>query len=342
MQLYLGMVLVSFAVTMALLVPFIGWLYRKRFVRQTETAQILPGDTLEYKKFAAKHSQKAGTPTGAGVLLVVVTMVLFALTSLGLKDVRYGGYSYWWEVGVLFFTFGAFGLLGLYDDVIKIFGYERTGFFGMRMRQKFIIQWMLGLVSAAVLYFGLGIDFINIPFLGVIRLGWMYFPVAGFLVVWFANAFDITSGLDGLGEGLLLICLLAFWGIAAADLDKVLQLFLAIWIGATAAGIYFTINPARTFQGNSSGMAFGATLAIVGLLSGKILALLIIGGVIVADGASSLIQILSRRIFKRRVFPIAPVHHWLEVIGWEEPKIVARAWLGGIVMAIFGVWLASL
>ena len=70
--------------------------------------------------------------------------------------------------------------------------------------------------------------------------------------------------------------------------------------------------------------------------------MLIVGGVFLIDGGSSLLQILSKNIFKRRIFPNCPLHHWLEVLGWEEPKIVARAWLTGLILAIFGVWLALL
>ena len=139
-----------------------------------------------------------------------------------------------------------------------------------------------------------------------------------------------------------MICLLAFLAISATQLDRVLLLFLSIWLGSLMAGIYFTIHPARVWLGNASGMAFGATLALMGLLSGKIIALMIIGGIFLIDGGSSLLQILSKNIFKRRVFPIAPIHHWLELMGWEEPKIVARAWLAGLVLAIFGLWLAYL
>lgn len=345
MHLYLGVVIFSFVLTMVLLVPFIGQLYKWKFTRRDESRSLTAGDTQAYREMVAKHNVKAGTPTGGGILLVCLVMGIFlALAAiLGFFRVEViAGYPVGWEVGVLFFTWVGFGFLGLYDDIIKIFRYKRTGFFGLRVRQKFIIQWAIGLGAAGMLYFGLGINFINVPGWGIVGLGWGYFLLAAFLIVAFANAFDITSGLDGLGEGLLLICLLAFWVIAAAKLDSVLSLFLAVWIGALVAGTYFTVNPARTFLGNTSGMAFGATLAVVGLLSGKIVALLVIGGVIVVDGASSLLQILSFKLFRKRIFTIAPLHHWLEIIGWEEPKIVARAWLVGIVMAIFGVWLAML
>jgi phospho-N-acetylmuramoyl-pentapeptide-transferase len=71
-------------------------------------------------------------------------------------------------------------------------------------------------------------------------------------------------------------------------------------------------------------------------------ALFIIGGVFIAEGLSSLVQLFSKNFMKRRIFPIAPFHHWLQLLGWEEPKIVSRAWLTGIALAVFGVWLAML
>lgn len=347
MQFFLGMVVASFAVTAALIVPFINYLYRMKFVKKEERREKRQFATAELAAIRARHDLKAGTPTGLGILLVVVTAASFVL-ALPFLAGREGvgrlisGHPLGWEVAVLLFNFLGFGLIGLYDDVLKIFGFARTGFFGLRRWHKFALQWLVALVSAGMLAGGLNIGFVNVPLLGIVRLGWLYLPAAAFLIVMFANAFDITSGLDALGEGLLLICLLAFWLIAATQLDGVLSLFIAVWVGTLLAGIYFTIYPARAFLGNASGMAFGATLALVGLLSGKVMGLLVIGSVFLVDGGSSLMQILSKSMLHRRVFPIAPIHHWLELLGWEEPKIVARAWLVGLVAAIFGVWLALL
>ena len=156
------------------------------------------------------------------------------------------------ELVVIFVTFVGFALLGMYDDIMKVFGFGRTGFFGLRRWHKFAIQWAIAGVSASLLYWGLKIDFIYLPIFGILHLGAWYLLLAAFLIVAFANAFDITSGLDGLGEGLLMICLSAFWVISMYQLDQVLSLFIAIWIGSLLAGIYFTIYPARAFLGNAS------------------------------------------------------------------------------------------
>jgi phospho-N-acetylmuramoyl-pentapeptide-transferase len=141
---------------------------------------------------------------------------------------------------------------------------------------------------------------------------------------------------------LLFICLLAFWVVAARNLDHILMIFISLWIGSLLAYLYFNVYPARIMLGNMGGLAFGATLAVIGLLSGKMVAMMIISGIFLAEGASSFLQLFSKRFMKKRIFPIAPLHHWLQLLGWEEPKIVMRAWMAGLVLAIFGVWLAVL
>jgi len=345
MQLYLGIVIFAFVVTAVLVVPFINFLYRMRATVKSEMKEVRKYATAELTAIKQNQARKAGTPTGLGVLLVGVIATLFVVLFPTLLIPRttnalFSGFPLWRELVVVFITFTGFGLIGLYDDILKIFGFARTGVFGLRRWHKFALQWVVAISAGALLHFGLGIDIVHISGLGVIHLGWGYVALAAFLLVTFANAFDITSGLDGLGEGLLMICLLAFWIISVAQLDQVLSLFIAIWLGSLMAGIYFTIHPARAFLGNASGMAFGATLALVGLLSGKITALLVIGSLFLVDGGSSLIQILGKHILKKRIFPIAPLHHYLEILGWEEPKIVARAWLTGLILALFGMWLA--
>ena len=82
------------------------------------------------------------------------------------------------------------------------------------------------------------------------------------------------------------------------------------------------------------------SLAVVGLLLGKIMAVVIIGGVFVAEIVSSLVQILSKKFLGKKLFSVSPLHLWFQLAGWEEPKIVMRAWLAGIMLAIFGIWLA--
>ncbi|MBX4205969.1 phospho-N-acetylmuramoyl-pentapeptide-transferase, partial [Candidatus Microgenomates bacterium] len=176
----------------------------------------------------------------------------------------------------------------------------------------------------------------------VLDLGILYIPFAAFVIVFFTNAFNIADGLDGLSSGLLMIYLFAYIIIAANLLDTPIFVFIAIWIGATIAFLYFNVYPARIFLGDAGALSFGATIAVIGLLVGNVTALFVIGGIFVIEVFSSAIQILGWKILKRPIFPLAPIHHTFQAIGWEEPKIVMRAWLAAIMLAIFGLWLATI
>ena len=167
-------------------------------------------------------------------------------------------------------------------------------------------------------------------------MGWFYIPFAAFIIA-FANAFNITDGLDGLSSGVLTIALVAFWFISATILDTPLSIFLAIWIGGLVSFLYFNVSPARIFLGDVGALSFGATFAVVGLMLGKAPALVVIGGIFVAEVLSSLLQLLSKKYLGRKLFAVAPLHLWLQYKGWPETKIVMRFWIIAIVLAIFAL-----
>ena len=341
MFLFLGLLIFAFILTSILIVPFINLLYRLKFLRQQQVTRDFLG--LRNKIFDKFNKHKAGTPVGGGLLIIFMVALLYAVLFplINIFGVYITSvYPIKEELNILFFSFVSFAILGLYDDLKKFFGFEQTKFFGLRLRHKFLIQWILGLIIAFLLYFNLGINFVHIPFYGVLKLGWWYIPFAAFIVVAFANAFNITDGLDGLSCGLLMICLFAFWIISASILDTTLSVFLSLWIGSLIAFLYFNIYPARIWLGDVGALSFGATLAVAGLLLGKVMALFIIGGPFIFEGMTSLIQILSKKFLGRKVFAAAPFHLWLQNKGWGEPKIVMRAWLAGMMLAIFGLWLA--
>ena len=341
LALLLSLLIFSFVVTSICLVPFINLLYKFHLTRKLQKTKDFQGKpTPIFDKF---HQHKVGTPVGGGFLMVCVISLLFAiLFPLG----KYLGvfithvYPIKDEINVIFFTFLSFAILGLYDDIMKFFKFNQTGFFGLRLRHKFIIQWILAFIIALLLYQNLKIDIFYIPSVGVFKLGILYIPLAAFIIVAFANAVNITDGLDGLASGLLTICLFAFWFLSASILDTPLSFFLSLWLGSLIAFLYFNIYPARVWLGDVGSLSFGATLAVVGLLLGKVMALVVIGGIFVAEITSSLLQLLSKKFRAKKLFPVAPFHLWLQLIGWEEPKIVMRAWLAGLMLAIFGIWLA--
>jgi phospho-N-acetylmuramoyl-pentapeptide-transferase len=343
MVLFLGLLIFAFIFTSILIVPFINLLYKLKFQRRKQVTLDFQGSrTKIFDKF---NQHKSGTPVGGGLLVMFVVSLLYAIL---FPLIHFFGvyitsvFPIKEELNILFFSFISFGLLGLYDDLLKFFGFRKTGFFGLRMRHKFVLQIVLGLVIALLLYFNLKIDFINIPFWGILRLGPFYIPFATFIIVAFANAFNITDGLDGLSGGVLMICLFSFWILSNQILDTTLSTFLSLWIGALMAFLYFNVYPARIWLGDVGALSFGATLAVSGLLLGKVMALVIIGGIFVVEAGSSLIQILSKKFLKKKAFTVAPLHLFLQNLGWEEPKIVMRAWLAAIMLAIFGLWLAMI
>lgn len=337
----LGLILLSFLVNSVILVPFINLLYKIKFTRQSQKTKDI--FDVRTKIFDKLHSHKAGTPVGGGALIIITVTVLFLLVNaiapvLGIE--RTSIYPYKEEVNVLLFTFLSFGLLGLYDDLIKTFGFKKANFWGLRFRYKLIAQLILALIVSSLIYFQLGVDIVNVRFFDTFNLGYLYIPFAAFVIVSFTNAVNISDGLDGLASGLLLICLAAFLVMSSSILDTTLSIFLGLWIGALIAFLYFNIWPARIILGDVGALAFGATLAVSGLLMGKPIGLAVIGGMFVVEVASSLIQLTSKKFLGRKVFDVAPIHLWLQHKGWEEPKIVFRFWLAQIIFAIFGLWLS--
>ena len=337
----LGLILFSFFVISVLLVPYINLLYKVKFTRQKQQTR----DIFEVRAriFDKLHDHKIGTPVGGGALIIfVVTALYLAVTTLMpyLGIVQTSIYPFKKEVNVLLFTFLSFAVLGLYDDVRKMFGLKRVKFWGLRFRVKLVFQWILALIVGSMLYFSLGVDIVNIRFFDVINLGIFYIPFAAFTIVSFANAVNISDGLDGLAAGLLLICLAALLIMSSSILDTTLSIFLGLWIGSLIAFLYFNVWPARIMMGDVGAMSFGATLAVAGLLLGKPIGLVIIGGMFIVEVASSLIQLISKKLRGKRVFDVAPLHLWLQHKGWEEAKIVFRFWLAQIIFVLFGLWLS--
>ncbi|MBD3250559.1 MAG: hypothetical protein GF381_03265 [Candidatus Pacebacteria bacterium] len=341
--LFLGLLIFSFILTSVAIIPFINTLYALKFQRakQDKTKDMFGKQTPIFNKF---HQNKAGTPVGGGLLIIFVVALVFAtvlpvLRMLGVELTSvYKDYHA--EVNVIFFTFLSFSVLGLYDDIKKFFGFKQTGFFGLRMRVKLLLQIALAVIIALMLYYNLGIAFLYIPFFGTFHLGWLFVPFAAFVIVAFANAVNITDGLDGLAGGILMISLFGLWLLSASILDVPLSVFLALWIGSLVSFLYFNIYPARIMLGDVGALSFGATLAVVGLLLGKVVALIIIGFIFVFEISTSFLQIISKKFYNRKIFPAAPFHLSLQEYGWEEPKIVHRAWLVQIMLTLFGVWLA--
>lgn len=328
----LGLVLLSFFVTSFFMVPFIDLLfYLKRKFEKFEDKRKEHSDTPIHDQLMKGDE---ATPVGGGILLIILLAAISIIYAFytDLEDTT--------TLRILLFTLLTFGGLGLIDDIRWIITKRKGKVFGLGRWYMFFGQVLLATAAAYLLYSLVGINNVYITGMGNFVIDKWYIPLATFVIVAFSNAYNISDGLDGLSTGLLAICLFALLALASSTLNLTLAAFIGIWIGSLFAYLYFNVYPARIYLGDAGALAFGATLAVVGLLTGKIIALAIIGGMYVIIITSSLIQILSKKLFKRKVLSVAPIHMYFKYIGWEEPKIVARFWLAGAILAIFGLWLA--
>jgi len=183
----------------------------------------------------------------------------------------------------------------------------------------------------------LGYSIIHIPAVGDFEIGLLYIPLFILVIISTSNAVNITDGLDGLSGGLLATAFGAFAIIALAQGNVGIAGFCMATVGAVLAYTWFNIFPARFFMGDIGSFALGTALGIVAMLTNSVFVLPIIGFVFVIEAGSSLIQILSKKIFKRKIFISAPLHHHLEAKGWPETKVTMRLWIIGAICAGLGI-----
>lgn len=333
---------ISFLVHFLCFIPFINYLYARKMQRADQCTKDPFGSTTPI--FDKHNCHKVGVPVGGGILIIALTSILFflylAYFMFTKRDISINYPSLITEMVLILFTFISFGFLGLYDDLSKIFMWKRDNFFGMRLRQKLIIEIVLAAAVAITLFLNLKIDLLHIPFVGTFELSYWYIFFAIFVIVAFSNAVNIADGLDGLSSGVLLIALLGFWTISRSIIDVPTSIFIAVWIGGLLAFLYFNVYPARIMLGDTGALSFGATFAVIGLILGKTFALPVIGGIFILEVASSGIQLLSKKFLKRKVFVVTPFHLYLQHRGWSEPKVVFRMWIIAMVFVILGLAIA--
>ena len=161
-----------------------------------------------------------------------------------------------------------------------------------------------------------------------------------FAVVATGNAVNITDGMDGLAGGLAMLAYGAYGVIALLQEQWYLAGFCFVVLGALLSYIWFNVYPARFMMGDTGSFALGAGLGVVAMNTNAFFLLPIIGCLFVIEAGSSLIQIFSKKVFHRKIFISAPIHHHLQAKGWEESKVVMRFWIIGGVAAMLGVFLA--
>ena len=290
------------------------------------------------------HQTKMGTPTMGGVLIVGPVLAITAfLNAAGLLRGKFAGRSVLLPVAVLLL----YTALGAYDDLLGLGGLRRGE--GMRGRQIFLVQSLVALMAAGVLYFVLGTDFLFLPSIPVtFHLGLLYIPFAMLVIVGSSNATNLTDGLDGLC-GLTTATAFAAYGVIALLQKQVyLTQFCLTMVGALFAFLWYNVHPAELFMGGAGSYAVGAVLGVVALMTGQVALWPVIAIIPLSVTASVVLQVgyfkLTRRLLGegRRLFKMAPLHHHFELMGWSETQVVQRFWLVGLLAAMVGIGLALL
>ena len=233
-------------------------------------------------------------------------------------------------------AFVAAAIIGFIDDLFNTWG-RGAAYGGLRVRHRLILYAIIASVGAWWFTFKLGWDQIHIPLYGDIVIGYWYFLVFFIVIVATSHSVNITDGLDGLIGGILFIALSAYAVIASVQGHYDLAAFLAVVIGALLAFLWFNIYPARFFMGDTGAMSLGVLLGVLAMITNTVYLLPLIGFIFVIEAISLLIQLTSKRLFKRKIFLSSPFHHHLEAIGWPEPKIVMRFWVITGVMTILAM-----
>jgi len=278
--------------------------------------------------FSKLHQHKSGTPTMGGVLVWVTTAVLTLIFNLERR-------ATWLPL----FALVSSGIIGAVDDLLNIRGIGAHGG-GLRFREKFFLYAAVAAVGAWWFYFKLGWNSIHIPGVGDFVIGGWYIPLFIISLVWAAFASNETDGLDGLAGGIFALSYGAYAIIALTQGKVELALFCGTVMGALLAFLWFNINPARFFMGDTGSMALGITLGVVAFLTNSVVVFPIITLVFTIEGLSFLIQRFWRVAFKKKLFLSSPIHHHLEAIGWPEQKIVMRFWVIGAASAVIGLAIA--
>ena len=274
------------------------------------------------------HTIKAGTPTMGGMLMVLV--VMFLAMAMRIEDA--------YTLSPMLALVGV-GILGAIDDFVN----ARTGV-GMRGRWKLVWQTVVALLAAFYVQRHFDITAINIPLVGEVVVGGLFFFLfMAFVIVGVSNAVNLTDGLDGLAGGVLIFSFVAYLLIALIAIPEQnvlakpnLAIFCALMVGALMGFLWFNVHPAQLFMGDSGALSMGATLAVVASISGQLPLLAVIGVVFLAVIMSVVLQVISFRLRGRRIFRMAPLQHHFELVGWAEEKITLRFWIVSALAGLLG------
>jgi len=291
-----------------------------------------------FKKF---HSEKEIHVPRFGGLLIWTSVLILAVLFLLLSKI-----DIWWfkklnflsrsQTWLPLFALIAASLVGLTDDVLQVLKKGKYIGGGLMLKYRLILVTLIGLIGAYWFYYKLGYSTIHIPGNGDFFIGIWYIPL--FVLIMLATySGGVIDGLDGLAGGAFAVIFAAFSGIALFNGQIDLAAFCAVIAGAILAFLWFNIPPARFYMGETGMLGLCCALTVVAFLTDSILVLPVIGFLLVIESGSVIIQLLSKKFRKKKVFLASPIHHHFEAKGWPSSKITMRFWVIGVVMAIIGL-----
>jgi len=276
----------------------------------------------------ASHMVKMGTPTMGGIMIAISVVLLTAIFNL------VGRLSMLLPLGVLL----ACAVLGAVDDMLNLVGGTRSG---LTARFKFAWLFLFAAIAAWVLYGPLGLHNMFIPFVGKFDIGLIYFPIALVGIMGFANAVNLTDGLDSLAGGTAAIAYIAYGIIGYLQGQLPVVTFCFTMVGALIGFLWYNAHPAQVIMGDTGSLAIGAGLAVAAFQTGQWLILPVVGFVFVFETLSVMLQVGYFKLSHgKRIFKKAPIHHHFELIGWSETQVQMRFWLVGIAAGMLGIALA--
>ncbi len=318
----------SFLLAMFFTPIYTNFAYKHKLWKRQKSVAVT-GEELTVMNKLHKNKIKRHFPTMAGIImLVTVPVVLIATNCLNRGQT-------WLPIA----AFVGGGVIGLIDDLLNLFGKNAVA--GLRAPVKFAMISALGLFLGWFFAYKLGWTAVMVPYLGSVEIGAVGMIVLfAFAVVATGNAVNISDGLDGLAGGLSMLAYGSYGVIALLQEQWYLAGFCFIVLGALLSYIWFNVFPARFMMGDTGSFALGAGLGVVAMMTNAFFLLPIIGLLFVVEAGSSLIQILAKKFFHKKIFISAPLHHHLQAKGWEESKVVMRFWVIGGITAMLGVFLA--
>ncbi len=329
----------AYAMVTALIISFI---LGPMLVRYLERKKVYQPIREEGPK---THKGKSGTPTMGGLLLLAAIIIPTLLWCNLLNP----------YVQITVVTTLWMGLIGFLDDYLHAVKKHPKGLVG---RYKLIGQIVYGLALGSFLYFQPLVKdagtLTSIPFFKglFINFGVFYIVLVMLVLTATSNSVNLTDGVDGLAIGLGAFCFFAFAGLAYLSGHKVFSNYLNILylegsgelsiycmaaVGASLGFLWFNSHPAQVFMGDTGSLSLGGALGVIAVLIKRELLLLVIGGIFVAEALSVILQVLSFRYFKRRIFKMAPLHHHFELSGWAESKVVVRFWIIAALLALLSL-----